>query len=343
MKKTLLSFMLLACVLFFNACSTDVDLYADYKDIPVIYGLIDTSKEVNYVRINRAFSGNNENPINANEVAMIADSLNYPGKLDARIVEYRSTHSNPYTPTDRVFQLDTMTIHDKDTGLFYAPDQKVYFTTEQFKTNTASTKYKYKLMVFKGNDTITAETGVVGGTDFRILGDEVNFKAESDRTSEMSFTPGENAAFYEATMVFNYKEEHQGNVVEKEVRWSLGTKSEEELISENQRVEIFSFSYIQGSLFSILSDAIGGDTINVRRYFDTKPIEIIVSAGGEELYNYIQINAQGGGLLQSTPDYTNINGGYGVFSSRVMVSKLMKLSRQAQQDLYGKPWGFIQQ
>ena len=36
MKKLLFSLSLLAGLIGFNACTTDVDLYADYKDIPVI-------------------------------------------------------------------------------------------------------------------------------------------------------------------------------------------------------------------------------------------------------------------------------------------------------------------
>ena len=88
MKNLILSLSLLACLAMFNACSTDVELYADYKDIPVIYGLIDAEQDTNYVRINRAFSGSNDNPINANEVALIADSCNYPGKLNAYLVMF---------------------------------------------------------------------------------------------------------------------------------------------------------------------------------------------------------------------------------------------------------------
>ena len=81
MKKLFLSLSVLAVVLGFNACSTDVDLYADYKDTPIIYGLLDASVDTNYIRINRAFSGSNENHIDATEVALIEDSCNYPGKM----------------------------------------------------------------------------------------------------------------------------------------------------------------------------------------------------------------------------------------------------------------------
>ena len=335
--------MLLACVAFFNACTTDVDLYADYKDIPVIYGLIDASKDVNYVRINRAFSGSNENPINANEVALIADSLNYPGKLDARIAEYKSTYGNSYTPTDRVFQLDTMTVHDKDTGIFYAPDQKVYFTTEQFRTNSGNTKYKYKLLIYMENDTVSAETGVVGGDNFRILNSQVSFMEGSTNNSKISFMPGDNAVFYDVKMVFNYKEERNGTLVDKQVKWDFGAHSVDELNDHNYESGFYFINYIQGSLFTLLENAIGSDNDNVVRYFNATPVDIVVSAGGEELYNYIQVNAQAGGLSQSVPDYTNVNGGYGVFSSRVTVSRSVALSAKAVTDLIGSPWGFRQE
>ena len=180
MKKLFLSFSLLAALIGFNACSTDVELYADYKDIPVIYGLLNATEDTNFVRINRAFSGSNENPINANQVALIADSCNYPGKLKAYIVEYKSSYGNQFTPTGDTLWLDTMTIRDKQEGIFYAPDQKVYFTTDKnkFVNNYGSTNFKYKLFVFKDNDTITDETGIVGGEEFKISTYSLHFTCD---------------------------------------------------------------------------------------------------------------------------------------------------------------------
>lgn len=46
----------LCSLLLLNACSTDVDLYADYKDVPVIYGLLDATADTNYIKITRVFS-----------------------------------------------------------------------------------------------------------------------------------------------------------------------------------------------------------------------------------------------------------------------------------------------
>lgn len=342
MKKLFLSLSLLTCGVMFNACSTDVELYADYKDIPVVYGLIDATLDTNFVRINRAFSSSNDQPINANEVALIADSCNYPGKLDAQIVEYKAGFGNQYIPTGRVIALDTITIHHKDTGIFYAPHQKVYYTTESFNVNTAGTRYKYQLVVNKGNDTITSETGMVGGEDFRIATFQTSFISDpTDATGKIAFTPADNAAFYDVKMFFNYKEKHGATEVSKQVKWDFGTKSINQLTYEYGTYVV---TYSMNSLFNLLEEAIGGDTIAVTRYFDREPFEIMIAAGGEELYNYIQINSQAGGLSQTIPDYTNIHGGYGVFSSRIHKSRLAMLSSRAATDLYGKrAWNFVEQ
>ena len=102
--------------------------------------------------------------------------------------------------------------------------------------------------------------------------------------------------------------------------------------------------YSQNLLFNLLGSAIGDDTQHVSRVFDPqKSFVISLAAGGEELYNYIKINQGAGGLSQSVPDYTNINGGYGVFSSRLNIEKHVRLSARTQSDLIGvSDWNFSQ-
>ena len=349
MKKLLFSLSLLAGLIGFNACSTDVDLYADYKDIPVIYGLLDATEDTNYVRINRAFSGSNGHHINANEVALIADSCNYPGKLRAYIIEYKQGFGTTYQPTGDTLTLDTMTLRNKQEGIFYAPDQKVYYTTDKYKfaNNSGHAKYKYKIFVLKDNDTISAETGIVGGEGFKISTYSLNFKAEpSDKLGKIKFTAADNAVFYDLEFVFNYHESINGGpMVDKQVSYSCGSKSVEELSVENG---LFFFTYSDNILFNLMENAIGADTVydinhpNVVRSFDIKPIQIKLSAGGDELYNYIQVNSQSG-FSQTVPDYTNVTGGYGVFSSRINLVQEAMISSGTQKDLYGKPWGFVQQ
>ena len=345
MKKTFFFLILLVLTTLFYSCSTKVDLYAEYKDIPVIYGLLDVTQDTNYVKIVRAFSGSNEASINANEVALIADSCNYPGKLDAYICRYRNTYGYEYVFEDSI-KLDTLTIHNKEEGVFYAPTQKVYFAksdqsnwnTGFFKPNVGSKRYRYKLVVYKDNDTVTAETGLVGGEDFRLVTTSVTFvSTPNDKTGKISFKSADNGEVYDLSFQFNYSEKKQGVITDKYVKYSFGSHNLDEYEYDEG---IYYTYYDQNLLFNLLASAIGTDTINVERYIGD--FTITLAAGGEELYNYIQVNAPSGGFSQTIPDYTNINGGYGVFSSRMNLTNKVNLSAKTQTDLLGMPWGFRQ-
>ena len=117
------------------SCSTKVDLYIGFTDTTIVYGVLDAAKDTNMIKITRAFAGSNEDSFDVYQVVQLADSLNYPGKLDARLIECKCTQGNTYAPTGRAIVLDTITIHNKEEGMFYAPDQRMYFTTERFKVN----------------------------------------------------------------------------------------------------------------------------------------------------------------------------------------------------------------
>ena len=55
MKKNITLLLLVGCMTTFFSCSTDVELYADYKDVPVVYGIINILADTNYVKITKAF------------------------------------------------------------------------------------------------------------------------------------------------------------------------------------------------------------------------------------------------------------------------------------------------
>lgn len=341
MKKIqiILSLTLLAGIL--ASCNTKVDLYADYKDIPVVYGLLDVSADTNFIKIVRAFSGSDEATVDATQVALIPDSCNYPGKLDAKIYRYKRVYGNEYA-LDGTIELDTITIHDKEPGAFYYPDQKVYYTTQPILANNGNNVYYYRLEVLKGNDTVSAETGVVGGENFKITNTQVSFMSEpTDKTGKITFFPADNATVYNMELRFSYKEIRQGQVTEKTVIHSYGMKSLDEINNENGAYYV---NYSQNLLFNMLNSAIGSDTLHVTRTFNPNESFVIsLAAAGDELFNYIQINQGAGGLSQNIPDYTNIKGGYGVFSSRLNIEKTAKLSARTQTDLIGMPWGFSQE
>ena len=336
----------------FCSCSTDVELYAEYKDVPVVFCLLNPRVDTNYVKITRAFCGTNEDPINANEVALIYDSSNYPCKLDARIIELESRNGSSYEPTGRVIVLDTMTIHNKEEGTFYAPDQLVYYTVEPFNAGTEGIHYKYRLMVIKPDgDTLTALTGLVGNEEFEIITNGFSFEEqETDAMNRIMFRADGVAALYEVSVQFNYREQLAGHQMRcKNVNRSFGVRS----IEEFQKVEGSENAYFLGFsanwLFNALANAIGGDTVvdanhpNVVRYFDN--LEVSINAAGEDLYYfYLVTQANQSNMAGFISDYSNITGGQGLFSSRTQIKKNCRLSSRTLRSLYGKSsWGFVEQ
>ncbi|MBR4391776.1 MAG: hypothetical protein IKT08_06700 [Bacteroidales bacterium] len=338
MKQTIRLFLLLTIFAnLFYSCSTDVDLFADYKDITVVYGLLDVNKDTNYVKINKAFLG----PGNALDIALIADSCNYPTKLNSRIIEYvASNNSNNYTQT-RVLELDTITIHDKEPGIFYSPNQLVYFTKEKIHNNTDRHKYRYDLEIDRGDTLLTASTHIVGGGYFAVVQSILNFSSLSTQ-GVISWYPCPNSAIYDVEVDFHYYEiGSSADSVLHVVRIPLGTHPETELAFEDG---IYSIVYNHSLFLNAIADEIGADSLlNVERVVFEPCMKIKISAGGDELYNFISVNGPTNSIVQTIPEYTNVTGGYGVFSSRTTIEKKVRLSSQTFVDLRNREnWHFRQ-
>lgn len=320
MRKPLLLIMLLLLLgTWFSSCSTDVDLYADYKDITVVYGLLDPAKDTNFVKINKAFLG----PGNAFEIAMIADSCNYPNKLDAKIIEHRALANGSNYQVTRTLVLDTMTIHTKEPGIFYAPDQLVYYTTEKIRNNNSQYKYKYELQIDKGDTMITSETAIVGGELFMPDSKPLGFNSE---TGTIKWFPCPNASMYEVVVNFYFTEVGPGiDSVKRCMSWSLGTHPVSTLLEDHGKYFI---NYNSSIFYTSLASFLGNDTLktNVDRIVSDYCLGVSISAGGEELYNFISVNGPSSSVVQNLPEYTNVNGGYGVFSSRSATERIVRMS-----------------
>lgn len=321
MKRIILSlFSFFTFLVVFNACSTDVDLYADYKDITVVYGLLDSDADTNFIKINKAFLG----PGNALEIAMIADSCNYPGKLDAKLIEYRANASGTNYQKTTEIPLDTITIHNKEQGIFYAPEQKVYYTTHRIKNNTSQYKYRYELIIDRGDTIISSITDMVGGGLFTIPQSVINLSAYASNGT-LSWYACPNASIYEVVVKFYFTEVRGQDSVQRCLNWPMGSHPESQLVYEDGE---YSIQYKPSMFFYNLAVMLGTDTLNnnVERLLFEPSIEVSVAAGGTELYNFITVNGPSNSIVQTIPEYTNIKGGYGVFSSRTMCKKRMRFT-----------------
>lgn len=339
MKKILQSLLAsMALLLMLSACSTDVDLYADYKDITVVYGLLDSGADTNFIKINKAFLG----PGNAMNIALIDDSCNYPGKLDAKLVEYRGTSNGTNYQKTGEFPLDTLTVHHKDLGIFYAPHQLVYYTTNKLKSNTNQNRYRYELQINRGDTIVKATTNIVGGGSFSIPQASLNFGSNASN-GVISWTPCLYASIYEVVIKFNFIEVGPSNdSVHRCMTWALGAHPETELTNENG---VFSVQFNPSMFFDNLANMLGADTLNnnVERLISEPSIEVSIAAGGDELYNFITVNGPSSSIVQTLPEYTNVQGGFGVLSSRVMLTKRMRMAGSTIPELIAhENWHFRQ-
>jgi len=336
MKKKGLHLVVLACTLL-ASCSTDVDLYADYKQVPIVYGLLDARADTNYIKITRSYYVEGD----PYEMALNPDSSNYPGKLDVRLIEYCNGDSL------RELILDTITIHDKTQGIFYAPLQKLYYTSERLPLNNGNKKYSYLLKVVLPDNDITAKADLVGNGGFDVQSLGVNFSKTffGAASRRFLFHPATNAAYYDVWFAFNFKEQHgpEGDSVPRTMQWHIGTYSDFDL-SQHMEENCYAFYYRPEAFWEVLDRFIGDDTVagnGLRRYFGDYPVDVIIEAGGNKLYQYVHTSDAMIGNFQDNNDFSLINGGFGVFSSRFTVRHAVGLAGETVPDLLAeRRWGF---
>lgn len=334
--KRLYFILCLPFMALFSACSTDIDLYADYKQVPIIYGLLDANADTNFVKITRAFYVEGD----AYQVALNPDSSNYPGKLDARLVEYCNGDSV------REIVLDTITVRKKEQGTFYSA-QKMYYTTEALGRNWSHRRYSYKLKVVLPERTLTTKADLIGGDSYGVQSLGVNFSQEYFHAParRFLFRPAINAGFYQVSMSFTFLEQRtpDGDSVPRTLHWDLGYWNEVTL-AENMDEGCYVFTYRPEMFYAILGEFIGGDTIldqGLKRYITDYPVEVCIVAGGEKLRQYIYNNNDASGSAYGDPELSLIDGGYGVFSSRMTTRSKVRLGGETVPELMAmRGWGF---
>lgn len=330
----LLSFAALAALI---GCSTDFDLYADYKQMPIVYGLLDVHADTNFIKISRSFYTQGD----AYQVAVNPDSSNYPGKLDVRLVEYCNDDSI------REIILDTITKHNKEQGIFYAPDQKLYYTTERLRLNTANNRYSYRLKVVLPERTLKAKAKIVGDNKFGVQSLAVNFSKAyiGQPPQKFRFHPAINAAFYDIELKFTFKEQRtpDSDSVPRTISWKVGTWKDKDFASSMVE-DCYVFKYYPSAFYEKLTEFIGGDTaiIGLKRYIGDYPVEVVITAGGDKLWHYVYTNSGGAGFVPGDASFSLIDDGYGVFSSRITSRKLVRLGGETVPDLLAmKGYGFV--
>lgn len=322
-RNTLLLALLFVSSLFFTACETDIDINAEWKEITIVYGLLNQSEQEHYFRINKAFLGGN-----ALEVAQIADSSSYNGGLD---VVLQGSQNGEVVQT---IVLDTTTIGDKDTGMFYNPYMLVYKGT-----GTLNQDYLYTLKITnpKSGKEISASTRLIEA--FVISKPPSGGKATflRDFTTEFTWGNAVNAKRYEPVLRFHYFEVPSGttDTIPKYIDWALPSQFADD-ISGNGSQEI---DISNNGFYDFIKNNVKPASYAGNRLCGT--VDFIVTAGGEEYDTYLRVNGPSYSLVQDRPEYTNVENGFGLMSSRYTVSKNRRLHPFAEDEILLLGVGFV--
>ncbi len=299
---------LMATVLF-SRCSTDVDIYTDYKDITIVYGLLDQSDDTIWLKITKAYQGQGD----ALYFAKIPDSNNYPYKLDVTLTGVRNGVDV------QTLTFDTITIHNKLPGdsIFYFPDQLMYYAVPD---QPLKEKAVYHLSIKKKDGEVKAETPIIA--DFAIIkpaGYTINFSSNG----EIACNTADNGKRYEFIFTFNYRELKQGtnDTLKKSISWKLGV-AKSEFSTAGYTVAI---PYLGDQFYNMLDTKLEKDPY-ITRWTDM--FKVTVACGSPTLDTYLEINNAANNFMNELPQFTNVegDGATGLFASRHTMERYYKLS-----------------
>lgn len=292
-----------------HACTTDFDITADYKEVVIVYGLLSQNDTTHYLRINKAFLGEG----NALTYASIADSSFLGNDVEVKLIE----KNNSTFVRDILF--DTITIHNKETGEFYAPDQVVYKADAVLNPD-----YTYELRITnkKTGNEVSAITNLVHNFNLtkptapQNTAPKIDFKRDTFSIQKIEWNSAENGRLYQPMLTFYYKEVYSnGDTITRSLPWTFSSSVSNDLTgSEKMLVEYRSEDFFLLCESQIpYADQQQEESVQ-RRLADH--FDITFTVVGDEFNTYLDVNGPTTGLLLEKPSYTNINNGLGVFSSK---------------------------
>lgn len=321
---------LLALLLFgASSCSTDIDLNAPYQKTAVVFGLLDAQQDTQWVRINRTWLGSGDQF----DSALIADSSEYaPEELTVLIKERVGASSREWT------LLDTLIENKETAGIFYGPEQQMWYFIPEGGLDTDA---EYDLDIAIANEAnVTSTTNMIAEQIGNItqpppgvINYKVPFVSGSANTGfnfpdvrfKWNSTPG--ASRYDAKMLIHLTERQWSNELHTDllseetrvIEWPLGTVNTQddgggdEITKEVSGERFFTTLSSKLEVDPTITRVLGvwDEDVQIARVID-----FILTVANDELATYLEINSPVTGVIQERPEYTNINGGLGLFASR---------------------------
>ena len=305
------SLYLLTLTALFAACKPEVDLTGEYKNITVVYGVLNPDDNVQYIKVYKGYLVNGDARIPAQNL----DSISFYTKIQVLLEEYNSTTNQLF----KTIELDTTTSVPINAGDFVNPTRVLYYTAEPIN---AQNRYKLRIIHKETGKEIYAETPIVSGIRITKPATNVmNLNSLSQNTLEMT-SINNNAKAYSVKLKFYYIEQDNHT---REVKHGKIERNYTQYLLRGDKL-----NFVPKQIYETIAANLTPNS-NVTRYTDsTNCIEFEVWGTTEELARYIEINAPSSSVSQNQRIYTNLvskdNSAYGIFASRGSYSKRFSFS-----------------
>ena len=299
MKIKNLLFLILP--LFFS-CETDFDVNANWKDVTIVYGLIDPNNDDQLIKINKAYLGQGD----AIQMASISDSTNYdPSNLIVKIHRVREQVFNTYDTLSTVILTDT--VLDKDDGLFSTDDNIIYTFKKPSSFYNTNSIYVLEILNLSSGQKVTSETEIINSFSFESLNPSFEWGLYNGeladslrfRTKNIEWQNSNNGVIYQLDILINYLE----SGIVKSLSWSQPLV---EYSSGNMNLKIKGDQF-----FQFLENNLDNNT--TKQFLN---LDLVMTIGAQDLKTYIDVNQPFSGIVQERPVFSNIDNGVGLFSSR---------------------------
>lgn len=302
---------------FFTSCSNDFEVASSWKEISVVYGLLDFKQAKNYIRIEKAFLDESTSAI---VMAANADTIYHQDVLEVRLTNMNNNHTWLLEKVDG----DTIGL-SRPAGIFANKPNILYRLNYPVERNG---NYILRIKNLSTGKIDSAFTNIIDSI-------RPNFPM-SDNTLPIPFNYNPNgsnndlpfkwmsaskAAAYDLSMQFIYHEVAITNptvtVLVDTIELPVFKNLYDE--KEGQPIRLMSYDYFVNNFYTSIAGKLNAKP-GYYRIFDRLDFTMIY--GGTEFYNYYTQNNLQSGIVadQLLPQYTNILGGNysrGVFSSRV--------------------------
>lgn len=329
MKKLLYTVFALVALVFIS-CSNKVELYSNEGETTIVYAMLDVSVDTNYFKITKSFIGN------ANELAHDYWASNY--KYDE--IDVFFTGEFVGSNEEQTIQLDTISKwipYDPDATFYSGCYQTYYFTDKKLKEGK-----EYSLEVIRKSDNVVISSKTETINAFAIYKpflESLAFTEIASTTSPVEWivraAPYKStASYFEVTSYFHYRETFDNiNWEDRSIKWTMGSGTEESLYNSNVTPPVYAIKYSPSTLYTLLENdehLKNNSPFGVKREF--QDFEFTITAIGKDMYNYYLVT-NSTSAIQDVPNYSNIENGIGLMSSRVTIYKNYKLAEQTRKTI----------